>query len=190
MPLENIYNEQALSAVRAAINAAIDQVDTNTTAIAGKQPLDTDLTTIAGLTPSNDDVLQRKSGAWTNRSIAQLSSDLNLSSKQDANAADTLIWRVVETTGNVTLALGDNKKCIVVRNSGATVVNVPLNGSEAFAIGTEIRIINESASTNDVTITPAGGVTVGVVNGSGLNMAPQTGAHLIKVNTDKWILQY
>ena len=40
------------------------------------QPLDSDLTAIAGLTPTNDDILQRKSGAWTNRSITQLASDL------------------------------------------------------------------------------------------------------------------
>lgn len=37
---------------------------------------DTDLTTIAGLTPTNDDVLQRKAGAWANRTIAQLMADL------------------------------------------------------------------------------------------------------------------
>lgn len=40
------------------------------------QPLDSDLTAIAALTPSNDDVIQRKSGAWTNRTIAQLKADL------------------------------------------------------------------------------------------------------------------
>jgi hypothetical protein len=37
---------------------------------------DADLTTIAGLTPTNDDVLQRKAGAWANRTIAQLLVDL------------------------------------------------------------------------------------------------------------------
>jgi hypothetical protein len=37
---------------------------------------DGDLTTIAGLTPLNDDVIQRKSGAWTNRTIAQLLADM------------------------------------------------------------------------------------------------------------------
>lgn len=42
----------------------------------GGQPLDTDLTDIAGLTPSNDDIIQRKSGAWTNRTMAQLIADL------------------------------------------------------------------------------------------------------------------
>lgn len=40
------------------------------------QPLDTDLTVIAGLTPSNNDVLQRKSGAWTNRTLSQYWTDL------------------------------------------------------------------------------------------------------------------
>lgn len=37
---------------------------------------DADLTTIAGLVPTNDDVLQRKAGAWTNRTMAQLIADL------------------------------------------------------------------------------------------------------------------
>lgn len=43
------------------------------------QPLDTDLTAIAGLSPSNDDFIQRKSGAWTNRTMAQLAADLTAS---------------------------------------------------------------------------------------------------------------
>jgi hypothetical protein len=46
--------------------------------LASKQPLNGDLTTIAGLTPSNDDVIQRKSGAWSNRTPAQLKLDLGL----------------------------------------------------------------------------------------------------------------
>src|SRR5438105_4854768 len=33
---------------------------------------DSDLTTIAGLSATNDDIIQRKSGAWTNRTMAQL----------------------------------------------------------------------------------------------------------------------
>ena len=40
------------------------------------QAYDADLGTIAGLSPSDDDVLQRKSGAWTNRTLAQLSTDM------------------------------------------------------------------------------------------------------------------
>lgn len=47
------------------------------------QPLDLDLTAIAGLSPSNDDIIQRKSGAWTNRTIAQYYADLQASVKDD-----------------------------------------------------------------------------------------------------------
>lgn len=65
-----------------------------TTDLAGKQPLDSDLTAIAALSPSNDDVVQRKAGAWTNRTMAQVKTDLALS-KSDVglgavdNTADT-----------------------------------------------------------------------------------------------------
>lgn len=50
-----------------------------TPADVGAQPADYDLTAIAALTPSNDDFLQRKAGAWTNRTVAQVKSDLGLS---------------------------------------------------------------------------------------------------------------
>lgn len=52
------------------------------------QPLDPDLTTIAGFTPSNDDIIQRKVGAWVVRSMAQLRTDLainNVDNTSDAN---------------------------------------------------------------------------------------------------------
>lgn len=52
--------------------------NTGDQSLAGLQPLDSDLTAIAALTPTNDDVIQRKAGAWTNRTIAQLSADLGI----------------------------------------------------------------------------------------------------------------
>jgi hypothetical protein len=42
------------------------------------QPIDADLTSIAGLSASNDDFIQRKSGAWANRTIAQVQDDLEI----------------------------------------------------------------------------------------------------------------
>lgn len=55
------------------------EIATQSYVTAYAQPLDSDLTAIAGLTPSNDDVIQRKSGSWVNRTIAQLWSDLKSS---------------------------------------------------------------------------------------------------------------
>jgi hypothetical protein len=42
------------------------------------QAYDADLGAIAALSPSNDDVIQRKSGAWTNRTMSQVKTDLGL----------------------------------------------------------------------------------------------------------------
>ena len=44
--------------------------------VAYAQPLDSDLTDIAAISPSNDDIIQRKAGAWTKRTMAQLIADL------------------------------------------------------------------------------------------------------------------
>jgi hypothetical protein len=54
--------------------------DARITAASGTtiQPLDSDLTAIAALTPTNDDIIQRKAGAWTNRTPAQVKTDLSL----------------------------------------------------------------------------------------------------------------
>lgn len=71
----------AAAAQSAAIAAAASDATTKANAaqaaaIAASQPVDADLTAIAALTPTNDDIIQRKAGAWTNRSMAQLASDL------------------------------------------------------------------------------------------------------------------
>jgi hypothetical protein len=46
--------------------------------LAARQPLDSDLTAIAALAPTNDDIIQRKAGAWTNRTPGQVKTDLAL----------------------------------------------------------------------------------------------------------------
>jgi uncharacterized protein (UPF0303 family) len=48
------------------------------TALDGKQNNDSDLTDIAALAPPNDNIVQRKSGAWTSRTPTQLKTDLSL----------------------------------------------------------------------------------------------------------------
>lgn len=69
--LGNVDNTSDLNKpISTATQAALD----------AKQPLDQDLTEIAALSPSNDDIIQRKAGAWTNRTPAQLKTDLSLTS--------------------------------------------------------------------------------------------------------------
>lgn len=67
-----------LNELAAALGDDANFASTVTTALAGKQPLDSDLTAIAGIAPSDDDIIQRKAGAWINRTPAQLKTDLSL----------------------------------------------------------------------------------------------------------------
>lgn len=62
-----------ISASAAIVQSKIQNL---TTDLAAKQPLDSDLTAIAALTPVNDDIVQRKAGTWTNRTPAQVKTDL------------------------------------------------------------------------------------------------------------------
>jgi len=80
--------------------------------LSGLQPIDSDLTTISGLTPSNDDFLQRKAGAWANRTIAQVQSDLGISGTN---------------TGDVTLA--GTPDYITISGQVITRAAVNLSGS-------------------------------------------------------------
>lgn len=70
---------------------------------------DADLTTIAGLSPSNDDVLQRKAGAWANRTIAQLLTDLGIAATYQPLDSDLTAIAALTTTsfGRAVLALAD-----------------------------------------------------------------------------------
>ena len=63
--------------------------------------LDADLAAIAGLTPVNNDVIQRKIGVWTNRTIAQLRSDLGIGDTQMAIITND-ISQINITSTNIT----------------------------------------------------------------------------------------
>lgn len=57
-----------LKAASGVLSAAVSNTD--------YQAADQDLIDISALSPTNDDVMQRKAGGWTNRTIAQLLTDL------------------------------------------------------------------------------------------------------------------
>lgn len=84
------------------------------------QGWDTDLQAIGALTPANDDFIQRKSGVWMNRNIAQVKSDLSLAG---SNTGD----QTISITGDVT-APG---------STGALAATVTrLNGTSLAGLGT------------------------------------------------------
>jgi hypothetical protein len=87
-------------------SAALSPYLTNVTAAATYQPLDSDLTDIAGLTPANDDIIQRKAGAWTNRTIAQYYADLQPSVKDDVYFTVPFIPAVLSPADATTYYIG------------------------------------------------------------------------------------
>ncbi len=93
-------------------NTAADARITAATGVS-VQGYDADLQAIGALTPTNDDILQRKAGAWTNRTIAQYKTDLALV-KADVglasvdNTSDATKNAASATLTNKTIALGSN----------------------------------------------------------------------------------
>lgn len=64
------------------------------------QGYDADTAAIAALTPTNDDIIQRKAGAWTNRTMAQLVTDLNITTIT-GNAGTATALQTARTIGGV-----------------------------------------------------------------------------------------
>ena len=85
---ESVEREMAEATIATNVASGVTSLAAETAARVAadltKQPLDADLTDIAALLPANDDVLQRKSGTWTNRTIAQLKLDLAITAADSA----------------------------------------------------------------------------------------------------------
>lgn len=90
------------------------------------QSLDDDLTTIASLSPANDDLLQRKAGAWTNRGPSQVKTDLALT-KSDVGLANidntSDVNKPVSTAVQTALDFKQNLDDDLTAIAGLTVVN-------------------------------------------------------------------
>lgn len=119
-------------------NTVADAVNANTTDIAGKQDSDSDLTAIAGLSPTNDDVLQRKSGAWTNRTPTQLKTDLAVT-KSDVGLSN-VTNNAQYFPGGTDVAVADGGTGVstltgIVKGNGASAFTAAAAGTDYVAPG-------------------------------------------------------
>ena len=115
--------------------------------LAGKQAQSSDLTAIAGLTPTNDDVLQRKAGAWTNRTPAQLKIDLGVT-KTDVGLGN--VDNTSDASKNSAVATLTNK---TISGASNTLSNIP--ESAVTNLTTDL-----SAKTDKSTLTTKGDIYV------------------------------
>jgi len=97
--------------------------------------------------------------------------------------ADALYSVNAQTGTSYTLQLSDAGKFVTLTNSAAITVTVPTNTSAALPLGARVALFQ--AGTGQVTIQPAGGVTLYAT--PGLKIADQYGgAELVKLATNTW----
>lgn len=108
--------------------------------------LGTDLTAIKALTPTNDDLLQRKSGAWTNRTVAQVKTDLGIVE----NATHT-----GEVTGSGALTI--DKTAI----TGKTGVSAAVGDSVLISDASDTDNLKKATIQSIVDLVPAAGASIG-----------------------------
>jgi hypothetical protein len=127
------------------------------------QAYDLDLQTIAGLSPSNDDFLQFKAGAWANRTIAQVKSDLSLSG---SNTGDQTIALTGNVTGSGTGSFATTIAAGVVVNSMIANTTIDLTAKVTGILpsangGTGVNNAGTITNASNTTITGGGTISLG-----------------------------
>jgi len=118
--------------------------------------------------------------------------DGDILSASDVNAitegVNDIAFGVVnaQTGTTYTLALTDVAKIVTLSNAAAITLTVPANATVAFPTGTQLVLAQLGAG--QVTVSPAGGVTVNCYQ-SGTKLSGQyAAATLIKLGTDSWLM--
>ncbi len=127
--------------VNAAAAIAQSKIASLTTDLSNKQPLDSDLTTIAAIAPTNDDVIQRKAGAWTNRTMSQVKTDLAL------------------VKGDVGLGSVDNTSDASKNSATATLSNKTLDNTTVETIKAGNLTVQDDTDTTKQAKFVASGIT-------------------------------
>lgn len=130
------------------LRTAMQKTNSNFTDLySNKQAADSDLTAIAALSPANDSVLQRKSGAWTSRTVSQLATDLQ--SPLDSRYA--LVGNgLPSTTGSINIV--SDPDLLVVSSSLGLAAYQTISIAGAGPYGSALTTWIESISGNNVDI--------------------------------------
>jgi len=91
---------------------------------------------------------------------------------------------VVDTSTSKTLVIGDAGKFITMNNAAAIALNIPLNSSVAFPVGTIVSF--QQLGAGQITVTPAGGVTLQSADNAYTTVKQYSGGCIIKTATDQW----
>lgn len=121
-----------------------------------------DLVAIRALSPSNDDILQRKAGAWTNRTIAQLKTDLAYTIPVASDTAyDATSWN-----GNTDVPTKNAVRDKIETMGGGGITNSAANNVMMKSDGTNAITSTLSQSGSTITLGSAAdaGTTIAIPN--------------------------
>jgi hypothetical protein len=188
-------------------NAATSRTNLGLAIGTNVQAYDSDLSAIAALAPSNDDIIQRKTGAWTNRTIAQYYTDLQPSVKNDVYftflclyggttpLADSSVWHFLNSGISPTAANTDTNNDFnfgyAVNLIAATIItfgNTTAGTSENVALA--LRNTTQATTTTIGNFTTNGGSATVVVNTTinGLNIAiASSDFFTLRVTNPVWV---
>lgn len=99
------------------------------------------------------------------------------------NYADTSF---IPKTSDYTIALPDSGKTITINSSSTVTLTIPANATVGFAIGTRLDVIGIGSGT--VAIAPATNVTLNSKNSWRKLNAQYSGATIMKIDTNTWVL--
>ena len=123
------------------------------------QGYDADLAAIAALSPTNDDIIQRKAGAWTNRTMAQLKTDLASDIEYIIIAASDETTALTTGTAKATfrmpyaMTLTGVRASVTTAPTGSTLT-VDINDGGTTILSTKLTI-DATEKTSTTAATPA-----------------------------------
>jgi len=130
----------------------------------------------AGVTPAFGTAISTNETLTVTKTVASLDFELNKS----------ITGVTTDLTVAYQLVLTDKNKVVSLSNAAAITLTIPTNATVAFPIGTEVIIKQTGAG--QVTITPAGGVTLNTSGGRNKTYEQHSLAALIKLDTNTWVL--
>lgn len=116
------------------------------------QPVNASLTSISGLSPSNDDILQRKSGVWTNRTMSQLKTDLALV-KGDVGLGN--VDNTSDATKNSATATLTNKRITKRVGTDTSSATPTINTDNVDVFKLTAQAVDITSFTTNLTGTPS-----------------------------------
>lgn len=153
------------------------------------QAYDADLTTIAGLSKTNDNFLQVKSGAWAERTVAQVTTDL----QSTGLVADSVGFRNIpqnsKSAAYTTVAADSGKHLLhPASDANARTFTIDSNANVAYPIGTAITFINMSANVLTIAITSDTMYLIGAGTTGSRSLAQYGSATAVKIDTTTWVI--